>query len=131
MRSKNAKDCVLFKIFVKIFLSRLSGYFSKFLLNAGTVFQDFPRCREVLQNFPCRVPDFSMFYQKLASILFTCLPNFTAFSTRVGYYIKKLLLYVGLFNFQCLPLPEFQGIRPQSPRDPLVTPCHQPWGTTG
>ena len=42
----------------------------------------FPRCREFLQNFPCRFPDFSMFYQKLASIFFMCLQNFTALSTR-------------------------------------------------
>ena len=32
--------------------------------------------------FPCRVPYFSMFHQKLACILFMCLQNFTVFSTR-------------------------------------------------
>ena len=37
------------------------------------VFQDFPRCRDVLQNFLCRVPDFSMVYQKVACMLFMCL----------------------------------------------------------
>ena len=47
-------------------------------------FQDFPRCREVLQTFLSRVPNFSMFYQKLVCTLFMCLQNFTAFSTRVA-----------------------------------------------
>ena len=63
---------------LKIFYQGLVNIFPNFYKMQGS----FPRCRDVLQNFLCRVPDFSMFYQKLACILFMCLQNFRAFSTR-------------------------------------------------
>ena len=59
------------------------------------VFQDLSRCRDVSQNFPCKVLDFPMFHKKLACIL---LKNFTAFSTKVTEifqnYSKSSVLFV-------------------------------------
>ena len=76
----------------KNFLSRLSGHFSKFLQNAGTVskfFQDAGTFFKIFQDTGKFYKIFHaeslifLFYQKLACILFMCLQSFTAFSTRV------------------------------------------------
>ena len=95
------------------------------------VFQDFTRCREVLQNFPCRVFDFSMIYQKLACILFMCMQNFLAFSTRKQMIlICKMTALIGTRwgGVEGRPSPQYRhpGQSRLTPRWTVACGCSSP-----
>ena len=80
-KSNDTKDCILFSFFAEDFLSRFTGYFSKFLQNArkfSMIFQDAGKFYKIFHAGSLVFP----FYQKLACPLFMCLQNFTAYSSR-------------------------------------------------